>query len=109
MYFRHEDREHQTCLLVSGELDAYTSPRLTPILDEIVARRRVSIVIDFSQLDFIDSVGVAAIVSLLKRARRYGGDVLVVNAKNQPRAMLELLRLDVLFPRASQGESWALA
>jgi anti-anti-sigma factor len=106
-----KDFERETCLFIDGELDAYTVRRLLPVLDQILTRRRVTIIIDLSRLELIDSVGVAAIVSLFKRARRQGVSVAVVGAKSQPRAMLQLLRLDRVLCRAGEDrhESWAFA
>ncbi len=45
----------------------------------------------------IDSSGVGAIVSLFKRVKADGGQVLVAGAKDQPLAVLKLLKLDKVF------------
>jgi anti-anti-sigma factor len=42
----------------------------------------------------LDSSGVGALVSLYKRVRAQGGDVVVTGLRDQPLAIFRLLRLD---------------
>lgn len=102
MKYRRENRGQQTHLYIAGELDALTAPDLRPTVDSIVDERCKSIVVDLSDLDLIDSSGVAVIVGLFKRAKSHGGRVEVRGAKDQPLAVLKLLRMDRVFmsPRA---------
>jgi anti-sigma B factor antagonist len=88
-------------LLLSGELDQRTAPALRTDTDALLAEQPRSIVVDVSDLDFIDSTGVAVLVSLFKRARDYGGEVVVTGASDQPLAIFRLLRLDRVFVRVS--------
>jgi anti-anti-sigma factor len=104
-----KDFERETRLFIGGELDAYTVPRLLPVLDQILATQRTLVILVLSRLELIDSVGVAAIVSLFKKARRQGVGVAVVGAEDQPRAMLQLLRLDRVLCRAGEARNHSQA
>ena len=42
----------------------------------------------------VDSSGVGALVSLYKRVRGQGGEVVVIGLRDQPLAIFRLLRLD---------------
>ena len=42
----------------------------------------------------VDSSGVGALVSLYKRVRAQGGDVVITGLRDQPLAIFKLLRLD---------------
>ena len=42
----------------------------------------------------LDSSGVGALVSLYKRVRAYGGEVVMIGLRDQPLAIFRLLRLD---------------
>jgi anti-sigma B factor antagonist len=84
-------------LRIEGALDALTVRQIRPILDAVVADRPRRVTVDFEALTVIDSSGVGAIVSLFKRIKADGGDVVVVHAQEQPLAVLRLLRLDRVF------------
>src|SRR5689334_22448244 len=81
-------------LSISGELDALTAPELRRELDRLVQARYKEVVVDLSGLRLIDSSGVAALVSLYKRVRARQGTATVRGAREQPLAVLKLLKLD---------------
>jgi anti-sigma B factor antagonist len=86
--------ERMTRLLIEGELDAISVFELRPDLDALVNRRPQRVEVDLSRLRIVDSSGVGAIVSLYKRVRAQGGEVVVTGLQNQPLAIFRLLRLD---------------
>ncbi|MCG5053240.1 MAG: STAS domain-containing protein [Myxococcales bacterium] len=79
---------------ISGELDALTVVDLRPTMDRIVQEGHKKVYVDLSSLRLIDSCGVGAVVSLFRRVRAYGGKVEVKGVKDQPLAILKLLKLD---------------
>jgi len=81
-------------LAIDGSLDALTVRDLRPLLDQVVSEKPSNVTVDFEGLTLIDSSGVGAIVSLFKRVKAEGGKVIVANAKDQPLAVLKLLKLD---------------
>jgi anti-sigma B factor antagonist len=99
-HFR-SDEDGEVVLHVEGALDAVSAPELRPALDAVVAERPRLVTFDLSRLELIDSSGVGAIVSVLKRVREAGGDVRVRGLRDQPLAIFQLLRLDRVFLRAS--------
>jgi anti-sigma B factor antagonist len=82
---------------VEGELDALSVPQIRPELDQIVARGPTRVVMDLSALRLIDSSGVGAIVSLYKRIKANGGQVVVNGLRDQPLAIVRVLGLDRVF------------
>ena len=81
-------------LSIEGQLDAVSVSDLRSELDKIVAARPKSVEVDLSQLRLIDSSGVGALVSLYKRVRAQGGNVLIKGVRDQPLAIFQLLQLD---------------
>lgn len=81
-------------LRIEGSLDALTVRDLVPVLDSLVAEKPRQVRVDLEGLTLIDSSGVGAIVSLFKRVKADGGQVRVINAREQPLAVLKLLKLD---------------
>jgi anti-sigma B factor antagonist len=92
------DTGEETVVSIDGTLDALSAPELRPTLDALVAEGKKSITLDLSQLRLIDSSGVGALVSLLKRVRAYGGEVRISGLKDQPLAIFKLLQLNRVFP-----------
>lgn len=92
--------EHIIRILVvtpQGRIDAFTAPelrqRLTALCDT-----GVNFVLDLSPVPFIDSAGMAVLVSLLKKARSMGGDVkLVWPEADAARRIFTLTRFDRVF------------
>jgi anti-sigma B factor antagonist len=92
------DHGETTTLSIDGTLDALSAPELRPTLDALVTEERKDVTVDLSSLRLIDSSGVGALVSLLKRVRAYGGEVRISGLKDQPLAIFKLLQLDKVFP-----------
>ena len=91
------DTANDTKLVIEGALDALTAPEIRPVFDKVVTDGRKRVTVDIAAVTMIDSSGVGAIVSLFKRIKAEGGHVQVVGAKDQPLAVLKLLKLDRVF------------
>lgn len=65
------------CLRLTGELDVATAPRLRSTLAEAQANARL-VVLDLRELDFIDSLGVCAIVEASARGRNGTGRLVLL-------------------------------
>lgn len=85
-----DDGERCT-LLVSGVLDAVSVPAILPTVDRLLASDTENVEVDLSQLELIDSSGVAVIVALLRCVRGGGRHARLIGMRGQPRSMLELL------------------
>jgi len=81
-------------LAIKGELDALSVADLRPEIDSLVNKRPRRVEVDLSRLRMVDSSGVGALVSLYKRVRAQGGQVVVTGLQDQPLAIFRLLRLD---------------
>jgi anti-sigma B factor antagonist len=88
------DVDGESKLRIVGALDALTVRDMKPVMDALVADRPRRVTVDFSEVTLLDSSGVGAIVSLFKRVKADGGNVVVVGARNQPLAVLKLLKLE---------------
>lgn len=86
-------------LAIEGQLDAVSVGDLRLELDKLVATRPGNVEVDLSSLRMIDSSGVGALVSLYKRVKQQGGNVLINGIRDQPLAIFQLLKLDRLMLR----------
>jgi anti-sigma B factor antagonist len=89
---------HISVITLSGRLDAFTVQGLREIQERLLAEGKIYFVADLSGATFMDSAGMSALVSLLKRARQAGGSVVLIGP-NDPAAyrILTLTRFDQVF------------
>ena len=73
------DIDHHTAAFMRSEMDA-----------EIQKRRPRLLVLDFSQVEFMDSSGVGLVMGRLKRMEQNGGNIRVQNLNKRCRRMLQL-------------------
>jgi len=86
-----------TVLSLKGRLDALRVGQVREELTGLPDKGHLKIVIDVSELEWIDSSGVGTLVSLYKMARAKGGAVNVAGLQRQPKEIFRLLRLDSAF------------
>ncbi|MCU0488025.1 MAG: STAS domain-containing protein [Anaerolineales bacterium] len=65
----------------TGSLDALTSEALVVKLSELIEHGRINQVLDLSQVEFMSSAGLRAILVTLKQCRSQGGDLRLSGAK----------------------------
>src|SRR5215472_6268368 len=65
-------------LQVTGEVDVYTATLLREQIRELAAKGAVHLIADLSQVDFLDSTGLGALVGGLRRLREAGGSLALV-------------------------------
>ena len=82
-------------LAIQGRVDASTIDQVKATW--ITAGQAQSIVVDLSQTSFIDSMGLAALVSGLKTARQRGGRFVIAAPSEPVRVILELTAMDRAF------------
>lgn len=83
----------------TGRLTMATASDLTAVIDKAITDGAPKVIIDLAQTVFVDSTGLGALVSGLRRAREAGGDLRIVAPSEQVSTVLSLTNLDrVLFP-----------
>lgn len=86
-----------TVVRIRGEVDLYTAPRLRERLDDVVSGQDQQVVVDLTDMDFIDSTGLGVLVGALKQVRERGGDMVLRNASRSTHKILEIAGLTKLF------------
>jgi len=65
----------RTVVEVTGEIDVYTAPALREELSRLVDGEHTNLVVDLTQVSFMDSTGLGVLVGALKKVRTLGGDL----------------------------------
>lgn len=81
-------------LTLAGRLTAATSPQLRDKLKQLTEENRVNILLDMSAVSFLDSSGLATLVSGLKAARERGGWLKLAGLTPAVLQILKLTQLD---------------
>ena len=90
---------------VVGDIDLYSSPALREtVLDLFRKRGQKNVIVNLSNVDYIDSSGVASLVEGLQEAGKRGARFMLVGLQEGPRRVLELTLLLNVFEIHSTEE-----
>ncbi len=85
---------HRSIVEVAGDIDMYSSPALREtVLDLFRKRGQKYVIVNLSNVDYIDSSGVASLVEGLQEARKRSARFMLVGLREAPRRVLELTLL----------------
>ena len=83
---------------VRGEIDLYRSPELrTQLLDILVKYDPRKLVLNLTQVPYMDSSAIAVMVECLQKMRKSGGKIYLTNLQPRVKGLLEIARLDTIF------------
>ena len=84
-------------VLVTGELDVFTGPRLQEQLQELIDNGVNTVTVDLGSLDFIDSTGLSVLVGALRQLRQHQGDLVLKAPSRWTYKLLETTGLTKIF------------
>jgi anti-sigma B factor antagonist len=82
---------------VRGEIHVSTAPELSTLLAEALERGVQSLVLDLSEVEFIDSTGLSVLLNLLRRLTQRGGGLVIVCTNPTVLRLFEITRLESTF------------
>ena len=83
---------------VRGEIDLHNSPDLRGVLLELLAKHEPKrLVLNLSQVPYMDSSAIAVLVEALQKIRKSGGRVFLTDLQPRVKGLLEIARLDSIF------------
>ena len=91
----NEDVEGRRVVCVRGEVDVYSAPTLRKALHDAMDAEHASLLVDLSDIAFIDSTGLGVLVAGQNRASELGGKLDVVCDQER---VLKLFRITGLDP-----------
>jgi anti-sigma B factor antagonist len=89
-------------VVVAGELDVYTYPRLRDELVRLHEAGHHRLVLDLQELEFTDSSGLGVLVGAVKRARASGGGLVLVGVRESILRVLRITGLVRVMPPFSE-------
>lgn len=91
------DHGDHTVVHLGGEIDVYTAPFVREKLDEQIQAGRTDLVVDLSDVTFLDSTGLGVLVGRLKFARTHGGSLRLVGTAERVLRVFAITGLDKVF------------
>ena len=83
---------------LSGRIDASKAPELRRMFERMIDDGTTNLIIDLSETGFMDSAGLAVLVSAYKRARKLDGSVRLVKPQSEGVSrILSLTKFDRVF------------
>lgn len=96
-HMKLEQTEEKILVILEGDLDINSSPELKETVIRAFAKSPKEIVFDFSQLDYLDSTGLGALMAIFKVAKKEGYTLRIRNAKKNVRKLFTITELDKEF------------
>lgn len=99
---RFDLREHEidpstTVIAVAGELHVTTAPDFSASLNDAIADGKTAVVLDMTDVAFIDSTGLSVLLNALRRLTRSQGALSLVCTNPTVLRLFEITKLDSTF------------
>ncbi len=98
MEITHTQYKHCDLVKVKGRIDSYTAPQLAETFSKITEDGRFKIALEMSELEFMSSAGLRALINTQKVCKRYNrGELVLVKVPENIHAALDLAGFIPLF------------
>lgn len=91
-----EVRDNSQVFRLAGLLDAFSEPTFRKVVDKYVEEGPSSVILDMSQIDFIDSSGIGALVQVAKKVQQVNGKLQLI-ANSRVMQTIKMVRLEKFF------------
>lgn len=91
------ESEPQNVLPLHGEIDLNVSPQIATTFTELARAKVPHVVVDLTNVTYIDSSGLAVLIVGMQQVKEYGGKFALVGLQNDVRSILETAQLDQFF------------
>src|SRR5205814_8097675 len=88
---------HLNVVQVKGEIDVNDNPPVTAALTEVIEQKPERVVVDLSEVSYIESAGLAALIQAMQKVEGYGGKFMLSGLQETVRSIFEISRLDQVF------------
>jgi len=97
MQITEKKNEDVSIYSINGDIDINSSPHIRKAFDKPINDKVKKIVINLTDVSYIDSSGLATLVEMLKKTRCYGGKIRLTNLAAKVKSLFEITKLEKLF------------
>jgi anti-anti-sigma factor len=84
-------------LKIRGEIDLHASPELRQSLRESLAQKPRHLLLDMSEVEYMDSSGLGVLIEYMKESQSFGGKLGLFGLREKVQSILRLVGLDRFF------------
>ncbi|MCA9732922.1 STAS domain-containing protein [candidate division KSB1 bacterium] len=89
--------DNAVVVTIKGDVDLYSSPTVRKTIISLTKKKTKNILVDLTQVAYMDSSGVATLVEGLQQVGKYKGTLKLFGLESAVREVFELSRLDKVF------------
>jgi anti-sigma B factor antagonist len=104
MHVRQEEKSGILVCYITGEIDINTAPQMKKVFDKLVQAKKEKILMNFKDVNYVDSSGLATLVEILRGMRAYSGKLKLTNLTTKVKSLFEITKLDKLFEITMEEE-----
>lgn len=82
---------------IAGRFDAHQVPKVQKEIDAALANGATTVIMELSEVNFVDSSALAVMVRTMKHCRERGGELILCGLRQPVRIIFELTRMDKAF------------
>lgn len=99
-----KEKNNISVLVLNGEIDVYTSPKLKEKIVELIEEGKNSLIINLQDVSYIDSTGLGVLVGALRRCKEKEGEVYLIYSSPRLKRIFEITGLNNSFKIAKSEE-----
>ncbi|WP_409296563.1 anti-sigma factor antagonist [Peribacillus sp. SCS-26] len=103
-----KDIDSKAKVKIKGEIDAYTAPKVRETLFPISEQENVHMIVDLSDVSYMDSTGLGVFVGLFKSVRAHNGEFYLVGLSDRLRRLFDITGLADIIDINSNTEGGVL-
>lgn len=94
---RYDAEKGEMTVFVKGEIDVSNVQDFKKEIEDSILEHKPDVVLDCTELTYIDSTGLGVLVSALKKAQGFGKDIKIIELKPHLNKIFLLTGLDKIF------------
>jgi anti-sigma B factor antagonist len=97
MNIERRELKHVSVVKISGRVDSATAPEVEAALRDLIDADRHQMVLDLQEVEYMSSAGLRVLVTMLKAAKKSGGDLKLAQLAPRVQEVLDLSGLTPIF------------
>ena len=89
--------ESSNVVSLKGQIDLHVSPKVAESLAALIKQRLSPVVVDLSDVTYIDSSGLAVLINAEQNVETYGGKFMLAGVQPEVQSILEVAGLSQFF------------
>ncbi|ASN07081.1 STAS domain-containing protein [Virgibacillus necropolis] len=88
------EENNKSNVILSGEIDAYTAPKLKDALLPLTKINGKTVEVDLDQVGYMDSTGLGVFISALKSTKEFDSHLRLINLQDRVLRLFKITGLD---------------